>query len=113
LDEVTTTGPTRVSEFKTDSVSTYEISPGDFGLDTAAPEDLKGGEPAENAEILKGVLSGEKGPRRDIVLINSALALVAGGKAESLEEGVALAAKTIDSGAATEKLEGLIEVSNG
>ena len=113
LDEVTTTGPTRVSEFKTDSVSTYEISPGDFGLDTAAPEDLKGGEPAENAEILKGVLSGEKGPRRDIVLINSALALVAGGKAESLEEGVALAAKTIDSGAATEKLDGLIEVSNG
>ena len=94
LDEVTTTGPTRVSELKTDSVSTYEISPGDFGLDTAAPEDLKGGEPAENAEILKGVLSGEKGPRRDIVLINSALALVAGGKAESVEEGVALAAKT-------------------
>ena len=113
LDEVTTTGPTRVSELKTDSVSTYEISPGDFGLDTAAPEDLKGGEPAENAEILKGVLSGEKGPRRDIVLINSALALVAGGKAESVEEGVALAAKTIDSGAAMEKLEGLIAVSNG
>ena len=113
LDEVTTTGPTKVSELKAQSVSTYDVSPDDFGLETASGDDLKGGEPAENAEILRGILSGEPGPRRDIVLLNSAFALVAGGKSDSVEDGIKLAARTIDSGAAAEKLEKLVEISNG
>ena len=113
LDEVTTTGPTRVSELKAESVTTYEISPGDFGLDVASPEDLKGGKPELNAKILRGILEGETGPRRDIVLLNSALALVAGGKAEAIPEAIELAGETIDSGSPLEKLDKLVEISNG
>jgi anthranilate phosphoribosyltransferase len=113
LDEVTTTGPTRVSELKAESVTTYEISPGDFGLDVASPEDLKGGEPELNAKILRGILEGETGPRRDIVLLNSALALVAGGKAEAIPEAIELAGETIDSGSPLEKLDKLVKISNG
>jgi anthranilate phosphoribosyltransferase len=112
MDEATTTGPTKVSELKAESVTTYQIAPEDFGLDVASPDDLKGGEPDENAKILRSILEGEKGPRRDIVLLNSALALVAGGKAESIEDGVALAGKTIASGNSLEKLDGLVEVSH-
>ncbi|MEE2754516.1 MAG: anthranilate phosphoribosyltransferase [Candidatus Latescibacterota bacterium] len=113
MDEATTTGMTKVSELKAESVTTYQISPEDFGLDVASPDDFKGGEPDENAKILRSILEGEKGPRRDIVLLNSALALVAGGKVESIKDGVALAGKTIDSGDSLEKLDGLIEVSHG
>jgi anthranilate phosphoribosyltransferase len=113
LDEVTTTGPTRVSELKAESVTTYEISPGDFGLDVASPDDLKGGDPELNAKILRGILEGETGPRRDIVLLNSALALVAGGKAEAIPEGIERAGETIDSGSPLEKLDKLVEISNG
>lgn len=112
LDEATTTGPTKVSELKAESISTFVVSPGDFGLAVASPNDLKGGEPQENADILRSILDGEQGPRRDIVLLNSAFALVAGGKADSVKEGVELAAATIDSGAAREKLDRLVEVSN-
>lgn len=112
MDEATITGPTRVSELQAESVSTYNVNPEDLGLDLATADDIKGGDPEKNAEILRAILDGEKGPRRDIVLLNSAFALVAGGPAENLEDGVKLAAKTIDSGAAKEKLEGLIEVSN-
>jgi anthranilate phosphoribosyltransferase len=113
MDEATITGPTRVSELQAESVSTYTVSPEDFGLELSSAEAIKGGDPKENADILRSILDGEKGPRRDIVLLNSAFALVAGGPAEDLAEGVELAGKTIDSGAATEKLERLIEVSNG
>ena len=113
LDEATTTGPTKVSELKAESITTFEVSPGDFGLGVASADDLKGGEPQENADILRSILDGEPGPRRDIVLLNSAFALVTGGKAESLGNGVKLAAATIDSGAAREKLDKLVEVSNG
>lgn len=112
LDEVTTTGPTRVSELKAESVETYEVAPGDYGLAVASADDLKGGDPKKNADLLRGVLDGEEGPRRDIVMLNAAFALVAGGKADSVEDGIKLAGKTIDSGAAKEKLEQLVEVSN-
>ena len=112
MDEATITGPTRVSELQAESVTTYTVSPEDFGLEPATADDIKGGNPARNAEILRSILDGETGPRRDIVLLNSAFALVAGGPAEDLAEGVKLAGKTIDSGAAKEKLERLIEVSN-
>jgi len=113
MDEATLTGPTRVSELEAESVKTYDINPEDLGLSLATAEDLKGGDPDENAEILKQILDGGTGARRDIVLLNSAFAMVAGGKAESLEEGVQVAAKTIDSGAAREKLDRLVEVSHG
>jgi anthranilate phosphoribosyltransferase len=113
LDEATTTGPTKVSELKAESITTFEVSPGDFGLAVASPDDLKGGQPQENADILRSILDGDHGARRDIVLLNSAFALVAGGKADSVKEGVELTAATIDSGAAREKLDRLVEVSSG
>lgn len=109
LDEITTTGPTRVAEVRDGAVKSYEIRPGDYGLSTAARNDLVGGEPAENAAIVRRVLSGEKGVQRDIVLLNSAAAIVAGQKARDWKEGLAAAAASIDSGAAQKKLDQLVE----
>lgn len=111
LDEMTLTGPTRVSELKKGSVSTYNVSPGDFGLAQASADVLKGGDADYNAEITRSILNGEEGPRRDIVLLNAAAAIVAGGKAGDLNEGVQVAAEVIDSGKALEKLEGLVAAS--
>ena len=111
LDEMTLTGPTRVSELKAGSVSTYEVLPGDFGLGQATAYALKGGDADYNAEITRSILNGEEGPRRDIVLLNAAAAIVAGDKARDLNEGVQVAAEVIDSGKALEKLEGLKEAS--
>ncbi|MDA0708842.1 MAG: anthranilate phosphoribosyltransferase [bacterium] len=113
LDELTTTGPTRVSELKGGSVSTYDVTPGDFGLSQAKPSDLAGGDAEENAAIALAVLKGEAGPKRDIVLLNAAAAIVAGGKAEDLAEGIVVAARSIDSGSALAKLEGLKKASQG
>ncbi len=107
LDEITTTTSTLVGEVKEGVVETYEISPKDFGIDLCIGEDLVGGEPEENAAIIRGVLSGKNGPKRDIVLLNAAAAIVAGQKAPNLEEGLTVAAESIDSGAAMEKLTGL------
>ena len=111
LDEMTLTGPTRVSELKNGSVSTYRVSPGDFGLAQASADALKGGDADYNAEITRSILNGEEGPRRDIVLLNAAAAIVAGDKARDLNEGVQVAAEVIDSGKALEKLEGLVAAS--
>ena len=111
LDEMTLTGPTRVSELKNGSVSTYDVSPGDFGLAQAPADALKGGDADYNAEITRSILNGEEGPRRDIVLLNAAAAIVAGDKARDLNEGVQVAAEVIDSGKALEKLEGLVAAS--
>ena len=111
LDEMTLTGPTRVSELKNGSVSTYDVSPGDFGLMQAPADALKGGDADYNAEITRSILNGEEGPRRDIVLLNAAAAIVAGDKARDLNEGVQVAAEVIDSGKALEKLEGLVAAS--
>lgn len=111
LDEMTLTGPTRVSELKNGSVSTYDVSPGDFGLAQAPADALKGGDADYNAEITRSILNGEEGPRRDIVLLNAAAAIVAGDKARDLQEGVQVAAEAIDSGKALEKLEGLVAAS--
>ena len=91
----------------------YVITPEQFGLQRCTKQDLVGGTPAENAEITKAILSGEKGPKRDAVLMNAGAALYIGGKAESLAEGIKLAAKLIDEGKATETLNRLIAVSNG
>ncbi|MYC12533.1 MAG: anthranilate phosphoribosyltransferase [Gemmatimonadetes bacterium] len=111
LDEMTLTGPTRVSELKQGSVLTYDVSPGDFGLIQAPADALKGGDADYNAEITRSILNGEEGPRRDIVLLNAAAAIVAGDKARDLMEGVQAAAEVIDSGKALEKLEGLVAAS--
>lgn len=111
LDEMTLTGLTRVSELRNGSVSTYDVLPGDFGLAQASDDALKGGDADYNAEITRSILNGEEGPRRDIVLLNAAAAIVAGGKAGDLNEGVQVAAEVIDSGKALEKLEGLVAAS--
>jgi anthranilate phosphoribosyltransferase len=108
LDELTLTGPSFVAEGCAGTVKTYEVTPEQFGLTRTHAASLMGGDPAANALILRAVLSGETGPRREIVLLNAAPALVAGGKADSLEEGIRVAQASIDSGAALSKLEELI-----
>jgi anthranilate phosphoribosyltransferase len=107
LDEITITGPTRVAEARGGSVRTYEVDPEEFGMKRAALEDISGGDAAENAVIVREVLSGKKSPRRDVVLLNSAAALVAAGRADHLAEEMPLAARSIDSGAAAAKLASL------
>jgi anthranilate phosphoribosyltransferase len=107
LDEITITGVTRVAEAREGSVRSYEIEPEEFGMKRATLSDIAGGDATENAAIIRAVLGGEKSPRRDVVLLNSAAALVAAGRAEHLAQAIPLAAKAIDSGAASEKLEAL------
>ncbi|MBU1693877.1 MAG: anthranilate phosphoribosyltransferase [Verrucomicrobia bacterium] len=111
LDELTTTGASRVAEVNQGGVRIFEVHPSDVGLSPAAAEDLKGGEARENAAILRAVLAGEKGARRDIVLFNAAAAIVAGGRAADLRQGVAVAAQAVDSGAAGKKLEELVKAT--
>lgn len=112
LDELTTTGPNRVSHFHEGKVSTYEFDPQEYGFKGAHISELLGGDPAANAKILRGVLSGEiRDAKRDVVLLNSAAALVAGGKADDLADGIRLAAEMVDSGQALAKLEALIQRS--
>lgn len=112
LDEITLTDETRVTELRDGSIRTYHLKPEDFGFERCSPEDLRGGGPDENAEIILGVLRGEKGPARDIVILNAAAAIVAGGLASKIEEGIAIAHGSIDSGLAAEKLERLKGVTN-
>ena len=112
LDEISLSAPTTVCEFKDGWMKNYVITPEQFGLQRCTKQDLVGGTPAENAEITKAILSGEKGPKRDAVLMNAGAALYIGGKAENLAEGVKLAEEIIDSGKAMTTLEKLISVSN-
>ncbi len=111
LDELTTTGTTDVAEVKDGVVSLFEVSPGDAGLPTATLADLKGGDAATNAAAIRAVLSGQPSPFRDIALLNAAAALLVGGKARSLREGVERGAAAIASGAAEQALGRLIAVS--
>ena len=111
LDEISNTGASRVSEVREGVVRTSTLQPEDFGMPRASIKDLRGGDREENARIIRHILSGEDGPRRDIVLMNAAAALVAGGAAHDLVEGVSLAARSIDSGVAVKKLDGLIALS--
>jgi len=104
LDEITTTGPTLVFEIASGAVREYTVTPDDFGLPAASAEDLRGGDVETNERIAREILAGVRGPRRDVVLANAAAALVAAGKARDFREGVALAAASIDSGAARRKL---------
>jgi len=112
LDEITITAPTRVAEVRDGLVRAYEVAPEDFGMQRAALEDISGGDAAVNAGIIRDVLRGKKSARRDVVLLNSAAALVAAGRADHLKDAVPLAAKSLDSGAAMEKLEALVRFTN-
>jgi anthranilate phosphoribosyltransferase len=107
LDEITITGTTRVAEAREGSVRSYEVEPEEFGMARATLENISGGDATQNAAIIRAVLSGERSPRRDVVLLNAAAALVAAGRADRIAEAVSIAAKSIDSGAAAEKLGAL------
>jgi len=112
LDEITITGPSRVAEVREGAVHTYEVTPEEFGLPRSALEAISGGDAGENADIIREVLSGKKSPRRDVVLLNAAAALVAAGKSDQLDAAMPLAARSVDSGAARGKLDELIRFTN-
>lgn len=112
LDEISMSAPTAVCEFKDGWFKSYTIAPEDFGFKRCTKEDLKGGTPEENAKITRDILGGAKGHKRNAVLMNAGAALYIGGKAETLKDGIALAAEIIDSGKALETLDKLITVSN-
>jgi anthranilate phosphoribosyltransferase len=111
LDEISNTGESQLSEVRDGTVRTFTVRPEDFGMPRAAIADLRGGDREQNAQIIRALLEGEPGPRRDIVLMNAAAALVAGGRARDLKDGVGLAAQSIDSGAARDKLQALVALS--
>ncbi|MCC7428319.1 MAG: anthranilate phosphoribosyltransferase [Alphaproteobacteria bacterium] len=113
LDEITTTGPTAAAEWHQGRVRRFEITPDEAGLPRAEPAALKGGDAPTNALALSALLDGHPGPYRDIVLLNAAAALMVAGKAATLKEGVRLAAQSIESGAARQKLHGLIGITQG
>ena len=112
LDEISMSAPTTVCEIRDGWFRTSVITPEEFGFTRCTKEDMKGGTPEENAEITLSVLNGEKGAKRDAVLLNAGAALYIGEKAESIKEGIILAAEIIDSGKALTTLRRLIEVSN-
>lgn len=109
MDEITTTGKTKAFEIKGDKVKTYTLSPQKFGLKMVQEKDLEGGDPSENAKIIQKILKGEKGPKRDIVILNSAAAFYVAGKVATIKEGIKMAEQLIDSGAALNVLENLIK----
>ena len=111
LDEISVCASTRVSELKDGLIRTYDISPEQFFNEQAEPVDLLGGNPEENAQITRNILNGEKGPKRNVVLINAAAALVAAGQAEDLKQGIRIAETAIDDGGAAKKMEALIKYS--
>ena len=112
LDEITTTGPTFVAQLDAGKIETFEVTPEDAGLKRASAADLKGGDPAHNAQALRDVLDGVQSAYRDIALLNAAGALVVAGKAANLKQGVAQGAEAIASGKAKATLAKLAEVSN-
>ncbi|EFO33699.1 anthranilate phosphoribosyltransferase [Roseibium sp. TrichSKD4] len=113
MDEITTTGPSFVTEVKDGEMRSFEVSPEAVGLPRATLADLKGGQPAENAAALKKVLAGEKNAYRDVVLLNAAASLIVAGEVDDLKAGVEQAANAIDTGAAADHLARLVAISNG
>ena len=112
LDEISLCGPTRVSELRNGEIQNYTLTPEEVGLKRCRLEELQGGSPDQCADALRGVLRGEKGPKRDVVLLNSGAALYVTGAAGSVAEGMRLAAESIDSGKAQAKLEQLVQMTN-
>jgi anthranilate phosphoribosyltransferase len=111
IDEISTTGHTKVSECRGGSVNTFYVHPADFSLAKGNPGELKGGDAAQNAAIIRDVLGGTRSPRRDVVLLNAGAALFVAGRVDSIKEGIAVAAAAIDSGAARQRLEKMAESS--
>jgi len=111
LDELTTTGPSRVFQLRNGKIDDFELDPKDLGLGRARAEELKGGTPAENAALLRQVLNGDTGPRRDVVLLNAAAAILAAGRAEDWPQAMDVARESLDSGRAAQVLSRLIETS--
>jgi anthranilate phosphoribosyltransferase len=111
IDEISTTGPTRVSELDRGVIHTYEMNCEDYGIRPAARDTLRGGDAVTNASIIRMILSGEEGPARDIVLLNAAAAIYLGGSATTIEEGLTRAEAAIDTGRANETLDRLIQES--
>jgi anthranilate phosphoribosyltransferase len=109
FDEISICGITRVSQLKDDAIKTFEMTPEAHGFKRAAPEAIKGGDAQANAEIIRNVLDGEKGPKRDVVLLNAAAAFVAAGLDDNFKEGIERATGSIDSGRAKSKLDALID----
>ena len=112
LDEISLSAPTRICEIKDGWYKTYTITPEQFGFERCTKEDLKGGTPQENAQIVRRILEGEKGHKRSAALLNAGASLYIAGKADSLQDGIKLAAELIDSGKALKTLESFIEKSN-
>jgi anthranilate phosphoribosyltransferase len=112
LDEITTSGPTHIAALENGTVRTFDINPEDIGIARAKSETLRGGDAETNAAALMSVLKGEKGPYRDIAVLNASASLVVAGRAKDLKEGAALATKSIDSGSAKARLDRLVAVSN-
>jgi anthranilate phosphoribosyltransferase len=112
LDELTTAGVSKVAALAQGRIETFDLAPGEAGLPVARREDLAGGDPEENARLMRALLRGAGGPLRDIVLLNGGAALVVAGRAEGLAEGVELAARSLDSGAAERVLDALVQRSN-
>lgn len=112
LDEISTTADTKVTELKDTCLTTYYIKPEDFGFDRVDIDEIKGGDAVENAQIIKDLLQGAKGPKRDILLLNTAAALYVGKKVDSIKAGIELAANLIDEGKAYEKLQSFIDKTN-
>jgi anthranilate phosphoribosyltransferase len=111
IDEISTTGYTKISECRDGSVNTFYLHPGDVGLPKAPPSSIRGGSAAENAQIIRAVLAGQRGPARDIVVMNAGAALLVAGKANALADGMALAAASIDRGDAARVLDHLVALS--
>jgi anthranilate phosphoribosyltransferase len=111
LDELSVTGPNKVSELRNSYIETYYLDPQDLGLPRGRLSDLTGGTAEENVIITKGLLKGERGPKRDVVLLNAAAVLIVGGKTSSFADGLRLAAEAIDNGSAQRKLQQLTEFS--
>jgi anthranilate phosphoribosyltransferase len=112
LDEITITGPTRIAEVREGNVRTYEVTPEEFGMSRGTLDDICGGDAVANAAIIVEILAGKKSPRRDVVLLNAAAALVAAGRADHLADALPLASRSIDSGAAASKLEAMVRFTN-
>jgi anthranilate phosphoribosyltransferase len=111
IDEISTTGYTKVSECRNGAVHTFYIHPADFGVPKASPADLQGGDAARNAEIVGEVLAGRPGAARDVVLLNAGAALFVAGAASTVRDGIARAAKAIDQGAARDTLDRMVRGS--
>jgi anthranilate phosphoribosyltransferase len=112
LDEITISGPTKIAELRDGRVRVYEITPEEFGLRRSSMAEISGGDVQDNARIIRSILAGEKSARRDVVLLNSAAALIAAARVDSIAQALPLAAESLDSGAAREKLQKLVEFTS-